>query len=161
MATRPSRATAADARNNPNQVLPANLPAAWGTEDIEEFAGRNLTDKAVLIGVPFLIIGAEIERNERRQYDVCYVTALNANGDEIEFSDTSTTGIKVEVQAMLAERGLNPAPGGGFQQMSPRVAVMAGLRVSPFEFLDEESGRKTKAKVYYLTGNGRKKESEK
>jgi hypothetical protein len=55
---------------------------------------------------------------------------------------------------MLAERGLNPAPGGGFQKL--RVKIMGGLRASEFSVTDEETGKKRKAVSYYLTASGRK-----
>src|SRR5690348_8033988 len=90
-----------DVKGKPN--APANapeMPAAWGSEPIEQFSGHDLTDKSDLIGVPFLIIGAEIERNENREYDVAYVYALDVNGTEFEFSDTSSTGVRHQVQGL-------------------------------------------------------------
>lgn len=158
MATRAPRNTAEKATAGPTETPAlAQVPAAWGTEPIEEFAGHDLTEKKELVGQPFLIIGAEIERNENRGYDVAYVYALDVNGTEFEFSDTSTTGVRTQVQAMLADKGLNPAAGGGFQKL--RVAIMKGLRVSEFEFLDEETGNKKKAAVYYLSASGRAQEA--
>jgi hypothetical protein len=141
----------------PRNATPAtsevNFPAAWGT-DVEEFTGRDLTDKKELIGQPFLVLGVEIERNERRGYDVAYVSAMDTKGTEFQFSDSSTTGVKVQLQEMLVTKGMDPAPGAGFQRL--KVAVMKGLRVSEFDF-DEEKNGKTRtrdAKVYYLSGKG-------
>lgn len=130
-----------------------NLPAAWGTEPVEQFEGHDLTDKAALVGTPFLIIGAEVERNAERGYDRVYVYALDVNGTEFEFADTSKNGVKLQVQEMLAERGLNPAPDGGFQAL--RVACMKGLRISEFEFEDQKTGKTRDANTYYIHGAGR------
>lgn len=132
----------------------AAIPAAWGDEPIDEFNGHNLTDKADLIGVPFLIIGTEIERTDGKDYDVAYVYALDTNGTEFEFSDTSSTGVRAQVQGMLAEKGLPPHAGAGFQAL--RVKIMGGLRPSEFSVVDDETGKKRKATTYYLTASGRK-----
>lgn len=163
MATRPSRSRANNSTDagttTPPQESPVAkketqaIPAAWGAEPIEEFAGHDLTEKKELVGVPFLIIGAEIERNENRQYDVAYVYAVDVHGTEFEFSDSSTTGVRAQIQGLLADKGLNPAPGGGFQKL--RVAVMKGLRVSEFKFVDPETQKRRDASVFYLTGSGR------
>lgn len=156
MATRQTAAQKAAAEAAP--VSPVDitdvLSSAWGDEPIEEFNGHNLTDKADLIGVPFLIIGAEIERTDGKDYDVAYVYALDTNGTEFEFSDTSSTGVRFQIQTMLAEKGLNPAAGGGFQKL--RTVIRQGLRSSEFSVTDEETGKKRKAVSYYLSAAGRK-----
>lgn len=128
------------------------MPAAWGAEPIEEFSGHDLTEKKELVGVPFLILGAEIERNENRDYEVIYVYAMDANGVEFEFSDTSTTGILAQLRNVMLDKDLRIAPGAGFQKF--RLACMKGLRVSEFEFTDEASGKKRKAATYYLGATG-------
>jgi hypothetical protein len=130
------------------------FPAAWGDEPIDEFNGHNLTDKADLIGVPFLIIGVEIERTDGKDYDVAYVYALDTNGTEFEFSDTSTTGVRSQIQGMLAEKGLPPHAGAGFQKL--RTVIHNGLRSSEFSVIDDETGKKRKAVSYYLSAAGRK-----
>jgi hypothetical protein len=130
------------------------FPAAWGSDNVEIFAGHDLTDKKELVGVPFLITGVEIERNEERAYDIAYVYAIDVNGTEFEFSDTSNSGVRTQIQAFMVEKGLNPAPGAGHQAM--RLAVMKGLRVSEFKVVDEETGKNRNAAVYYLTAGVRK-----
>jgi hypothetical protein len=130
------------------------IPAAWGDEPMDEFNGHNLTDKADLIGVPFLIIGAEIERTEGKDYDVAYVYALDTHGTEFEFSDTSSTGVRFQIQTMMAEKGLPAHAGAGFQKL--RTVIRQGLRSSEFTVTDDESGKKRKATSYYLSAAGRK-----
>jgi hypothetical protein len=154
MATRQTAAQKAAAEAANAQAVTTDVPAAWGDEPIEEFNGHNLTDKADLIGVPFLIIGTEIERTDGKDYDVAYVYALDTNGTEFEFSDTSSTGVRSQVQGILAEKGLPPHAGAGFQPL--RVKIMGGLRPSEFSVVDEETGKKRKATTYYLTASGRK-----
>jgi len=154
MTTRAPRNTpdAPETPENTSQPVSAGLPATWGTENIEEFSGHDLTEKADLEGEPFLITGAEIERNEGRQYDNVYVYALDAKGVQFEFKDTSRTGVAGQVQSILADQGLNPAPGGGVQNLNPRIAVMKGLRVFKFRVRDEESGKMKDVETYYLSG---------
>jgi hypothetical protein len=148
MATRQTAAQKA-AAEAAAQAVTTDLPAAWGDEPIEEFNGHNLTEKADLIGVPFLIIGTEIERTDGKDYDVAYVYALDANGTEFEFSDTSTTGVRAQIQTVLAEKGLPPHAGAGFQKL--RMVIRNGLRASEFSVTDEETGKKRKATTYYLS----------
>lgn len=152
MATRQTAAQKAEAASA--QAVSTDIPAAWGDEPIEEFNGHNLTDKTDLIGVPFLIIGTEIERTEGKDYDVAYVYALDTNGTEFEFSDTSSTGVRAQIQAMLAEKGLPPHAGAGFQKL--RTVIRQGLRASEFSVMDDETGKKRKATTYYLSAAGRK-----
>lgn len=130
------------------------LAGVWGAEPIDEFYGHNLTDKADLVGVPFLVIGAEIERREGNDYDGAYVYALDTNGVEFEFYDSSTTGVCAQIQAMLAEKGLPPHAGEGFQKL--RTVIRGGLRASDFTVPDAETGKKVKVVSYYLSAAGRK-----
>lgn len=163
MATRPSRTAAPAAESDATTPPVVNttevpvtqetgLPAAWGTE-FEEFNGHDLTDKSALVGVPFLIIGVEFERNENRGYDTAFVYALDEHGTEFEFSDSSTTGVKTQLQTYLAERDLNPAAGGGFQTI--RLVIRKGLRRQDFKAMDDKTGKMKSVSTYYLSANGR------
>ncbi len=154
MATRPSRAAQA-ARTAPEPAAPVASPAtnsiavpdAWG--DVEVFAGHDLTEKKELVGVPFCILGVEIERNEERGYDTAYVYAMDVNGTQFEFADSSSTGVRAQLQAYMADKGFPPHAGAG--HVAFRLAVMKGLRVSEFKFTDQETGKKRDAAVFYLT----------
>jgi hypothetical protein len=138
------------------------LPAIWG--DADEFYGHNVTDKADLIDQPFLIIGAQVVRSERTNqftgeanvYDGAYVYALDVHGTEFEIYDTSETGVRGQIQGILTEQGLNPAPGGEYQALKRRIVVRKGLRFSDFEVPDpEKPGKKRNARTYYLSAAGR------
>src|SRR3954471_12713252 len=86
MATRARRGTAQveetpveTPQNSAPGLAPAgltDLPTAWAGGDVAEFNGHNPTDKEDLVDIPFLIIGAEVERNENRGYDTVWVYAL-------------------------------------------------------------------------------------
>jgi hypothetical protein len=128
------------------------LPAAWGT-DAEELETRILTDKDDLVGTPMKILGFEIERNEKRGYDVAFVYALDENGTEFCFADTSDTGIRGQLQKSALAKGLNPAANAGYQKL-PLIA-MGGLRVSVFEAVDEKTGKAREAKTFYLEGKAK------
>lgn len=156
MAVRPPRGSkptvaATEPANVP--TMPADLPAAWGT-DVTDFSGHDLTEKKELVGVPFLIIGVQNERNDNRGYDVAYVYALDVNGNEFEFADSSTTGVRTQLQAVLVEQGKDPAPGAGYIPLSPRIVCRKGLRVSDFKAVDNETGKTRTASTYYLSATG-------
>lgn len=124
------------------------LPTVWGT-DAEELETRVLTDKDDLLSVPMKVLGFEIERNEKRGYDVAFVYALDENGTEFTFSDSADTGIRGQLQRAATEKGLNPAPGAGFQKLP--MIIMGGLRVSEY-MIDEGKPTERPAKTYYLEG---------
>jgi hypothetical protein len=128
-----------------------DLPAAWGTEGIAEFNSHNLTPKEDLLGVPFLIIGAEIERADGRDYDVAFVYALDIHGTEFEFNDASS-GVREQVRNILIAQGLSPTPNEGYQKLTTRIVIRHGLRNSDFKVIDKESGKKVEATTWYLTG---------
>jgi hypothetical protein len=139
----------------------ADLPSAWGDAPVEIMSGRDLTDKADLIDTPFLIIGVQFEQSVR-DYMICYVYALDAHGTEFVFSDTSTTGIRFQIEQFLTNAGRPEAlTSGEFEPM--RVAVMKGLRVSEFDAQVQVPGKAggpgrtvtKQAKTYYLTTSGR------
>lgn len=140
----------------------ADLPSAWGDAPVEVMSGHDLTDKADLIDVPFLIIGVLFEQSAR-DYTICYVYALDEHGTEFEFSDTSTTGVRFQIEQFLTNAGRPEAlTSGVFEPM--RVAIMKGLRVSEFEAMVQVPAKQAggpgrtvtkQAKTYYLTTSGR------
>lgn len=123
------------------------LPAAWGT-DAEELETRVLINKDTLIGVPMKILGFEIERNEKRGYDVAYVYALDKDGMEFTFADSADTGVRGQIQKAAVDKGLTPTPGSGYQALP--LIVLGGLRVSEYE------GPNGPAKTFYLEGKARR-----
>jgi hypothetical protein len=133
------------------EILAGRFPAAWGTENIEVFNSHNLTPKEDLLGVPFLIIGAELERTDGKDYDVVFVYALDIHGTEFEFNDAST-GVREQVRKILINQGLSPTPNEGYQKLVKRIVIHHGLRNSDFKVTDKQSGKKVEASTWYLTG---------
>lgn len=160
MATRARRTTAQNDTDDNRQVPQATttavngkFPAAWGDmAGVESFGGHNPTDKADLIGVPFLVIGAEFEKNENRDYDVAWIYALDVNGTEFEFSDAST-GVRETIRDEFEKREKPATPETGY--LAFRMLAPRGLRVSEFTAVDQATGKKRAAQTYYFAGSGR------
>jgi hypothetical protein len=130
----------------------AAIPAAWGTEELETLQARDLTDKNDLVGVPFLIVGFEREHNSERDYVVGYVTALDVHGTEFQFSDTSSTGVKFQLEKHIAESGRDVPAANTGDVVKLRIPIMKGLRVSEFKATGDD-GKTRNARTYYLTGS--------
>lgn len=149
----PAKATTAPA--------PAGLPEAWGTAPVETLKARDLTDKNDLVGVPFLITGIEREANDSRDYVVLFVTAMDEHGTVFQFSDTSTTGVKAQLEKHLVESGREIPTANTGDRVEVRIPIMKGLRVSKFEAMVKipASGTKPERTVkkdaftFYLTGS--------
>lgn len=129
-------------------ATPSNIPAAFagGTEH----EGHNLTDKKALVDVPFMIFGIEVERSDR-DYDVAYVYAVDAKGNEFEFSDTSKKGIRQQLQDIMVASKMDPAPGAGFQKFPQGIILMNGLRFIDFPVEDKRTGKMVDGEIYYLS----------
>lgn len=123
----------------------------WGT-DVEYIQGADLVDKAELVDKPFLITGIRFEENARG-IEYAYVEAEFEDGEEIDFNDSSTSGVKHQLMTYLESRGITPDLESG-ELHEVRVAVPRGLRVSTYEVTDMR-GKPKMAKTYYLTGGGR------
>lgn len=131
------------------------IPASWGAEG-EDFQGRKVTDKATLVGTPFMIIGYEVIRSGNGRYDTMFVSALDTEGNEFEFSDSSNSGVKADIQKLAVEKGLDPAAGGGW--ISYKLRCWDGLRVNVRDVEDEDTGKVRKdVATYYLAGRGIKR----
>ncbi len=144
----------ATARNNTSKAAAAatDLPYAWGI-DGEELETRILVDKEALLEIPFKIIGFEVERNDKRGYDTAFIYALDRDGNEFCFADTTDTGVKGQLQKAAAERGLNPAAGAGFVRLP--LIILGGLRVSEYD-APEGSRNPGRARTFYLVGKATK-----
>jgi hypothetical protein len=152
MASRRSNAPATETPAETPTTTGFEIPDAWGpAEDLTEFDSHNAVDKNDLIGVPFLIIGAQIERNDGKDYDVAWVYALNIHGVEFEFSDTSRTGVCGQIQAILVEQGMSPTPNEPYQALPKRIIIRQGLRASDFTTTNKK-GAEVDGKTWYLTG---------
>lgn len=154
MATRAPRTSAAKTTEAPAPTAaPSEFPESWGDmTDVKSFGGHNPTDKADLIGEPFLVIGAEFEKNENRDYDVVWVYALDSNGTEFEFSDAGS-GVRETIRAEFESREKPATPDTGF--FAFRMLAPRGLRVSEFKARNPETGKMQAASTYYFAGSGR------
>lgn len=150
-ASKPAEAPAAPAAPTTPELAIGTVPEAWGSENLVEFNSHNLTPKEDLKGVPFLIIGAEIERTDGRDYDVMFVYALDIHGTEFEFNDASS-GVREQMREILIAQELSPTPNQGYQKLKNRVIIRHGLRDSDFKVNDKDTGKKVSVTTWYLTG---------
>lgn len=130
--------------------MSVSTPEAWG--DVDFIEGADLVDKAELVGKSFLITGIRFEKNSRG-IEYVYVEAEDEAGEEFDFNDSSTSGVKAQLMTYLESRGATVNVESG-EVHDVKIAVPRGLRVSTYEVQDMRGKTKT-AKTYYLTGGGR------
>jgi hypothetical protein len=128
-----------------------SINTTWGT-DVDFIEGADLVDKAELVDKAFLITGIRFEKNARG-VEYAYVEAEDESGEEFDFNDSSTSGVKQQLITYLESRGATIDYTSG-QIHDVKIAVPRGLRVSTYEVQDMRGKTKT-AKTYYLTGGGR------
>lgn len=135
-----------------NKSATPALPAAWGTDAVE-LETRILTDKDDLVNTPLKVLGFEIERSSTNRYDVAYVYAMDENGTEFCFADSSDTGIKAQIQKAAADKGIDPAPGAGYQSM-PAI-VRGGITFTEYPVIDDRTKTEKQVKTYRLAGKAK------
>jgi hypothetical protein len=128
-----------------------SINTTWGT-DVDFIEGADLVDKAELVDKAFLITGIRFEKNARG-VEYAYVEAEDESGEEFDFNDSSTSGVKQQLITYLESHGATIDYTSG-QIHDVKIAVPRGLRVSTYEVQDMRGKTKT-AKTYYLTGGGR------
>jgi hypothetical protein len=128
-----------------------SINTTWGT-DVDFIEGADLVDKAELVDKAFLITGIRFEKNARG-VEYAYVEAEDESGEEFDFNDSSTSGVKQQLITYLESRGATIDYTSG-QIHDVKIAVPRGMRVSTYEVQDMRGKTKT-AKTYYLTGGGR------
>lgn len=129
-----------------------DLPAAWS--DSPQLDGLDLVDKASLLGTPFRIMSVRFETNVRGVGFV-YVDAEDVNGEPFTFND-SGSGVRAQIIDFLESTG-HPAPADDTAPVAVSLVIPRGLRVSEFDVKDE-MGRTKKARTYYLTTSGKRRE---
>lgn len=127
------------------------IDITWAGNDAELIGGADLRDKAELIGVPFKITGVSFQRNDR-QVESVTVEAEDQNGEEFDFYDSSTSGIKQQIVTFLSLKGIEVDYTSG-ELHDVNIVVPKGLRVSNFTVM--VAGKEKAAKTYYLTSGGR------
>lgn len=121
-------------------------------ENVEFVGGADLRDKAELEGIEFKITGVRFEKNARG-VEYAYVEAETRDGEEFDFNDSSTSGVKQQLITFLEQKGINPDYSTG-EVHEVNLLIPRGLRVSTYEVTDMR-GKPKMAKTYYLTSGGR------
>lgn len=127
------------------------IDITWAGNDAEFVGGADLRDKTELVGLPFRITGIFFTRNEKG-IEYANVEAEDKDGEEFEFIDSSTTGIKHQLSTFLGLKGITPKYDGEVYEVN--IVAPKGLRVSEYEVQDMRGNTKM-AKTYYLTSGGR------
>ena len=124
---------------------------AWDA-GVEFVGGADLRDKAELVGIEFKVTGVRFEKNARG-VEYVYVEAETRDGEEFDFNDSSTSGVKQQITTYLESRDIAPDYESG-EVHSVNLLIPRGLRVSTYEVTDVR-GKPKQAKTYYLTSAGR------
>lgn len=127
------------------------IDITWAGNDAEFVGGADLRDKTELVGLPFRITGIFFTRNDKG-IEYANVEAEDKDGEEFDFIDSSTTGIKHQLATFLGLKGITPKYDGEVYQVN--IVCPKGLRVSEYEVQDMR-GQAKMAKTYYLTSGGR------
>lgn len=128
-----------------------NTNANWDA-DVEFVGGADLRDKAELVDTEFKITGVRFEKNARG-VEYVYVEAETRDGEEFDFNDSSTSGVKQQIITFLEMKGITPEYTSGVVH-EVKLLIPHGLRVSTYEVTDLR-GKPKMAKTYYLTTGGR------
>lgn len=109
------------------------------------------TDKAELVGRTFVITHVVFitKSHPRVELDVIF-----PGDEEATFTDTSSTGVKAQIERLLEARGITPVQ-GELIELNPPILAPRGLRVSTYDVPDPRNPKATrKARTYYLTTSG-------
>ncbi len=129
-----------------------NLPASWNTGDMLD--GADILDKGELVGVPFRLTGVTFRSNDKG-VQFAEFDGERADGSTFSFQDTSSTGVKAQIIAYLAAKGVDHVVDSG-EWHDFSIVVPRGLRLSEFDKSVVNAGKSSvvKARVYYLTTSG-------
>lgn len=134
------------------KVQPVTTVTAWADADAIE--GADLTEKAELVGKPFLISGVWFRTNKETGVEYVTMEAEFENGETFEFQDASgRSGIKQQITEYLTKVGKFPKSDGEIVDI--RLVIPRGLRKSTYTVKDER-GRDREATTFYLTTSGRR-----
>lgn len=120
----------------------------WAGDSVEVMELDDLVDKAELVDVPFRIDYVWFTQNAR-DIEYVYLDVFTKEGAHVTFNDSSTTGVRAQIEEHLRTKGITPKLDG--EKHPLRVLCPRGLRVSRYEITDERN-RTRQAKTYYLTG---------
>ena len=115
----------------------------------DTFDGIDITDKATLVGVPFIVTKVWFETGSRN-VEYVYLDVALRDGSMVTINDSSTTGVKSQMREYLGNLGKNPANG---DVTDVTLYIPGGLRKNEYEVTDD-SGKKKVARTYYMTRSG-------
>lgn len=137
-----------DTNSNYGKTAQTNsLP--WADADILE--GTDVTDKANLIEIPFLITGVKFSVNGR-DLSMCWAEAEYGDGTKFTFVDSST-GVHAQLSTYVTNK-LGKTPDLDVWN-DVRLIAPRGLRVSNYQITDERN-KTREASTYYLTTSGQR-----
>ncbi len=143
-----------------NALSAQSLPSAWN--DAEVMDGLELTEKATLVGKPFLITAVQFTETVRQSDDAIisyvYVDAIDTNDQPFTFNDSSS-GVRSQLVEYVRSKGLADVI-ESHAVTAVRLVAPNGLRVSEYdqEINDPRTGRPTvrRARTFYLTTSGKR-----
>lgn len=122
-------------------------------QDVDFIGGADLLDKAELIGREFKITGVRFEKN-KNGVEYAYVEAETRDGEEFDFNDSSSSGVKQQLVTYLESRGVTVDYNHKDVVHEVNLLIPRGLRVSNYELI--HMGKPKMGKTYYLTSAGRR-----
>ncbi|MEU0398336.1 hypothetical protein ABZ208_37460 [Streptomyces sp. NPDC006208] len=136
--------------------MSVNTTAGAWDADVEFVGGADLRDKAELIGIEFKITGVRFEKSARG-VEYVYVEAETREGEEFDFNDSSSSGVRAQIITYLERKGTEVDYENPDVVHDVNLLIPNGLRVSTYEVTDLRGKAKT-AKTYYLTSGGRRRQ---
>jgi hypothetical protein len=124
-------------------------------QNADFIGGADLLDKAELIGREFLITGVRFQKNSKG-VEYVYVEGESRDGEEFDFNDSSTSGVKQQITTYLESRGIKVSYDRPDEIHEVNLMIPRGLRVSTYEVVS--MGKPKMAKTYYLTSAGRRRQ---
>lgn len=123
----------------------------WDGANAVVLDGADIVDKSEMVGVPFLITAVKNSVNSR-QIVTMFVEATPKDGDPVTFTDSSSTGVREQIQKYLVSTGQGDVLD---EWIDVRIVAPKGLRVSKYTAQDSR-GKDVPAKTYYITTSGRR-----
>lgn len=127
-------------------------PIDWeGLDGAVVLDGADIVDKSEMIGKPFVITAVKNSVNSRSIVTM-FIEATPKDGDPVTFTDSSSTGVREQIQKYLVSTGQGDVLD---EWITVQIVAPRGLRVSKYTATDNR-GKDVPAKTYYITTSGRR-----